>query len=203
MKRIVIGITGATGAIYGIRFMQLLKKKAEIHLVASRASWGVIAEETGLARKTVEKMAHYSWEFDDFGAPISSGSFRTDGMVVLPCSIKSLSAIAQSYNDSLLVRAADVTLKQRRMLILGVRETPFHHGHLSLMLRAERSGAIIAPPIPSFYGKPSTLEQLVDHYVCMVLDLLGIDSPLYRRWREPHEEPRVHRTTSRRTERLA
>ena len=182
MKTIVLGITGASGAAFGVRFLTLTKDIAEVHCVVSDAGWQVVADETGLDRAAVSKLAAHLYNNDDLHTPIASGSFGADGMVVLPCSIKSLSAIVNCYSDTLLIRAADVTLKQRRPLVLGVRETPLHAGHLSLMQRAHHNGAIIAPPVPAMYQKPQTIENMIDNYVFMVLDLLGIHDPRYKRW---------------------
>lgn len=180
---LIVGISGATGSIYGIRLLQvLLKKGVNTHLIITPTSKRILVEETSYGVEEVEALASFVYDERDLGAPISSGSFKTDGMVVIPCSMKTLSAIAHSYNANLLTRAADVTLKERRRLVLVVRETPLHSGHLELMLRATHAGAIIVPPVPAFYYRPRTLEDLVDHTVGKILDLFGIDHELFERW---------------------
>ncbi len=182
--RIVVGVTGATGVIYGIRLIQALREKhVEVHLILSRAVRGIIPLETGFTAESVEALADAAYAPEDLAARLSSGSFHTDGMVVAPCSIKTLSAIANCYNDNLIVRAADVTLKERRRLVLMVRETPLHAGHLKLMATAAESGAIILPPVPAFYHHPKTIQDIVDQSVGKVLDLFAIDHALYRRWK--------------------
>lgn len=181
--RIIVGITGASGVIYGIRLLEVLRDlKIEAHLILTEAAQKNIQIETSLTVEDVKGLAHEVHDVKDLAAPVSSGSFVTSGMVVAPCSIKTLSAIANSYNDNLLVRAADVTLKERRRLVLLVRETPLHLGHLELMARATRMGAVIMPPVPAFYHSPKSLEDIVDHTVGKVLDLFGLDAKLFRRW---------------------
>jgi 4-hydroxy-3-polyprenylbenzoate decarboxylase len=181
--RLIIGISGATGSIYGIRLLEILREKEiETHLIISSTSKKIILQETSYSKKTVEDLASFVYENDDLNASISSGSFKMDGMVIIPCSIKTLSGIAHSYNENLMIRAADVTLKERRKLILVVRETPLHCGHLELMLQANRMGAIILPPIPAFYFKPRTIDDLVNHTVGKILDLFQIDHHLFERW---------------------
>jgi 4-hydroxy-3-polyprenylbenzoate decarboxylase len=177
-RRIVVGITGASGAIYGVRLLQRLADRPEIetHLILTAAASMTIGAETDFEPADVVGLAEYSYRPRDVGARIASGSFATAGMVVMPCSIKTLSAIANSYDADLVVRAADVTLKEGRPLILAVRETPFHQGHLRLMQQAAEAGAVIAPPVPAFYHRPKTIEELVDHFVDRVLDRLGIES---------------------------
>lgn len=183
MKRLIVGISGASAAIYGIRLLEVLKETAvETHLVISSAAKRIIVTETDFKVEEVEAMASYIYDIDDVGAAIASGSFKTDGMVIIPCSIKSLSAIANSYNVNLLLRAADVTLKERRRLVAVVRETPLHRGHLQLMLRATDMGAIIFPPLPAFYHRPQTVGEIIDHTVGRVLDLFDIDHALFERW---------------------
>lgn len=183
MKRLIIGISGASAAIYGIRLLEVLKETdVETHLVITPAARKIILMETDFTVEEVEAMANYVYDIDDIGATIASGSFKTDGMVIIPCSIKSLSAIANSYSANLLLRAADVTLKERRRLVAVVRETPLHRGHLQLMLRLTDMGAIIFPPLPAFYHRPKTVEDIVDHTVGRVLDLFGIDHALFERW---------------------
>jgi flavin prenyltransferase len=183
MKRLVVGISGATGAIYGIRLLEFLSKSdVETHLVISRSAEKTIRLETSRTLDEVKALATVSYNMEDVGADISSGSFHTEGMVVLPCSIKSLSAIANSYNENLLIRAADVTLKERRKLVLVVRETPLHRGHLSLMLNVADAGAVILPPIPAFYFLPKTMDDLINHTVGRVLDIFDVDHSLFHRW---------------------
>lgn len=181
--KIVIGITGATGAIYGIRLLQLLQGQSgvETHLVISEMGKATIAMETAHSTSAVEKLATQVYSIRDLAAPISSGSFRTDGMIVAPCSVKTLSAIANSNCDNLLSRAADVCLKERRRVLALFRETPLHAGHCELMLRASQNGVIVMPPLPAFYLKPKTIEEMVDHTVARVLDFWGLDVPT-KRW---------------------
>ncbi|MBW1972865.1 MAG: 3-octaprenyl-4-hydroxybenzoate carboxy-lyase [Spirochaetes bacterium] len=182
-KKLIIGISGATGVIYGIRLLEVLKSlNFETHLMITDAASFNIKIETGLKRKDVEDLATYIYSIDDTGAPIASGSFITDGMVVIPCSIKTLSAIAHSYNENLLIRAADVTLKEKRKLILVVRETPLHIGHLRIMTLAAEQGAIILPPMPSFYYKPKTISDIIDHTIGKILDQFHIENRLLKRW---------------------
>jgi 4-hydroxy-3-polyprenylbenzoate decarboxylase len=188
---IVVGISGATGAIYGARFLEVLKeKKMETHLIISPTAKKILIEETGYTVESVKALASRVYENEDLGAPVSSGSFKTDGMVVIPCSIKTLSGIAHSYNENLLTRAADVTLKERRKLILVVRETPLHQGHIELMLQASRTGAILFPPVPAFYFNPKTIEDLINHTIGKILDLFGIDHNLFVRWGSPSPKNR-------------
>jgi len=186
MKRLIVGVSGASAAIYAIRLLEVLKETndepVETHLVISSAARKIILMETDFTVEEVEAMANYAYDIDDIGAAIASGSFKTDGMVIIPCSMKSLSAIANSYSANLLLRAADVTLKERRRLVVVVRETPLHRGHLQLMLRVTDMGAIIFPPLPAFYHRPQTIEDIVDHTVGRVLDLFGIDHALFERW---------------------
>ena len=186
--RIVVGISGASGAIYGIRLLQVLAelKDVETHLVISSPARETIRLETEYKVEQVEAMAHHVYAINNIAASIASGSFKTDGMVVIPCSIKTLSGIANSSSDNLLVRAADVTLKERRRLVLVVRETPLHLGHLRLMMQATEIGAIIAPPVPALYNKPKTLADVVNQSVGRVLDLLQVEHvDLFHRWSGP------------------
>ena len=183
MKRLVVGISGATGAIYGIRLLEFLSKSdVETHLVVSTSAEKTIRMETSWTLEQVKALATVTYNMEDVGADISSGSFHAEGMVVIPCSIKSLSAIANSYNENLLVRAADVALKERRKLVLVVRETPLHRGHLSLMLNVADAGGVILPPIPAFYFLPKTLDDIINHTVGRVLDVFEIDHRLFNRW---------------------
>jgi len=180
---IIVGISGASGAIYGIRLLSALKALGvERHLVMSRAAEITLAHETDLKVRDVQAMADASYRPEDIAAPISSGSFPTLGMIVAPCSVATVSAIAAGTADNLLVRAADVTLKERRRLVLMVRETPLHLGHLRAMATATEIGAIIAPPVPAFYNRPSSIEDIVDHSVGRVLDLFGLDTGTLKRW---------------------
>jgi len=184
-ERIVLALTGASGVIYGIRALQILRAlpNVETHLVVSAAAKQTIAAETDWTLKQIEQLAHVVHDDRQIGATIASGSFATRGMIVMPCSIKTLSAIANSFSADLIARAADVTLKEGRPLILVVRETPFHLGHLRLMERAAEMGAIIAPPIPAFYGRPQTLDEMIDGAVGRVLARLGFDNALFTHWK--------------------
>jgi 4-hydroxy-3-polyprenylbenzoate decarboxylase len=183
MKRLVVGISGATGAIYGIRLLEFLSKSdVETHLVVSGSAEKTIRMETSWKLEEVKALARVTYNMEDVGADIASGSFQTEGMVIIPCSIKSLSAIANSYNENLLIRAADVALKERRKLVVVVRETPLHRGHLSLMMNVADAGGIILPPIPAFYFLPKTMDDLINHTVGRVLDVFGIDQHLFNRW---------------------
>jgi 4-hydroxy-3-polyprenylbenzoate decarboxylase len=183
MKRLVVGISGASGAIYGIRLLQMLGDVgAESHLVITNPAREIMALETDYDASAVEALATHVHGVDDLGSIIASGSFKTDGMAVVPCSIKSLSAVANSYADNLLLRAADVTLKERRRLVLVVRETPLHLGHLRLMQNVSQTGAVIYVPVPAFYARPRTIEELVDHTVGRILDLFDIEHDLLSRW---------------------
>ncbi|MDP6593531.1 MAG: UbiX family flavin prenyltransferase [Candidatus Marinimicrobia bacterium] len=182
-KRIVIGISGASGVIYGVRIVDLLKEMdLETHLIISESGKKNIAIETDYQVEEVQKMASSVYQNVEVGANIASGSFLTDGMVVAPCTIKTLSGIANSYSENLIVRAADVTLKEKRKLVLMVRETPLHKGHLDLMRRAADMGAHIVPPIPSFYHMPQTIDDIINQSVGKVLDYLDIDHNLFKRW---------------------
>lgn len=183
MKRIIVGISGATGAIYGIRLLEALSRaNVETHLVITEAGEKTIRMETDWKIEQVNALAKVVYDIKDVGADIASGSFHTDGMVVVPCSIKSLSAIANSFNLNLLIRAADVTIKERRKLILVVRETPLHKGHLNLMMNLADLGVIILPPAPAFYFHPKTMDDLINHTVGKVLDLFHIEHDLFARW---------------------
>jgi flavin prenyltransferase len=186
MMRLVIGISGATGPIYGIRLLEVLKRNgAETHLIITSTAREIIPQETSYSINMVERLAHEVYDDGDLSASISSGSFKTDGMIIIPCSIKSLSGIAHSYNVNLLTRAADVTLKERRKLVLVVRETPFHGGHLELMLQVSRMGGIILPPIPAFYHHPKTIDDVINQTIGKILDLFGINHHLFERWGSP------------------
>jgi flavin prenyltransferase len=181
--RLVVGITGASGTVYGVRLLEALRDLGvETHLVMTEAARRVAELETGYAVPQIEELADYVYGNKEIAASISSGSFRTEGMIVAPCSIKTLSAIANSYTDSLVARAADVALKERRRLVLVVRETPLHLGHLRLMTAVTECGAVILPPMPAFYHRPQTIADLVDQTVGKVLDQFDIDHDLYQRW---------------------
>ncbi|WP_312454105.1 UbiX family flavin prenyltransferase [Pseudescherichia sp.] len=189
MKRLIIGISGASGAIYGVRLLQVLRDVAEVetHLVMSNAARQTLALETDLSLRDVQALADVVHDSRDIAASISSGSFKTAGMVILPCSIKTLSGIVHSYTDSLLTRAADVVLKERRPLVLCVRETPLHLGHLRLMTQAAELGAAIMPPVPAFYHRPQTLDDIINQTVNRVIDQFDITLPedLFTRWQGP------------------
>jgi 4-hydroxy-3-polyprenylbenzoate decarboxylase len=183
-RRIVVAMSGASGAVYGVRLIEVLAAMPdiELHAVISAGAGATIRYELHREPADVAAMADQVHDERNLAAPLASGTFLTDGMVVAPCSIRSLSAIANSANDNLLVRAADVHMKERRRLVLVVRETPLHEGHLRLMTLATRSGAIILPPVPGFYTRPATIAELVDHTVGKVLDSLGVDHELTPRW---------------------
>lgn len=184
-KRIIIGITGASGVIYGIEILkELTKSDLETYLIISESGKKNIILETDYSIREVESMAYKVYKNDDLAAPPSSGSFLTSGMIVAPCTIKTLSGIANSYSDNLLVRAADVTLKEKRKLVLLVRETPLHKGHLNLMSMAADMGAHILPPIPSFYHHPKTIEDIIHQTIGKVFDYFGIEHTLFKRWGE-------------------
>jgi len=181
--KIVVGISGASGAIYGIRTLEILRQcGVETHLVISKSAARTIDAETNYRISDVEALADFVYEDENIGAAIASGSFKHDGMIVAPCSIKSLSAIANSYNDNLLVRAADVTLKEKRKLLVIVRETPLHLGHLRLLVTLAELGGIILPPVPAFYHQPKTIDDIVNQTVGKALDQFGIEHQLFRRW---------------------
>jgi 4-hydroxy-3-polyprenylbenzoate decarboxylase len=183
---LVIGITGASGAVYGVRLLQILRELSiPTELIVSRSAEITLAHETDLKIAEVKALATRVHAVTDIAAAISSGSFRTRGMVVAPCSIRSLSEIASGVTSSLLTRAADVVLKERRRLVLMVRETPLHAGHLRSMLQVSEMGAIVAPPVPAFYAKPGSIAEMVDQSVGRVLDLFDIDAGLVRRWKDP------------------
>ena len=194
--RIIVGVTGASGAIYPLRLLHRLslRPNIEIHLVLSRAGEKTLYLETGKRALDLKALAHFSWALEDISAPLASGSFPTGGMVIAPCSIHTMSAIAHGISSNLMIRAADVILKERRRLILMVRESPFHLGHLRTMTLLAEMGAIIAPPIPGFYNRPSTIEDLVDSSVDRVLDLLGLSDDSIRRWTGPDRSAIGERT---------
>jgi 4-hydroxy-3-polyprenylbenzoate decarboxylase len=184
---VVVGISGASGAIYGWRLLERLHARGdcEVHLILTRSGEKTLYLETGKFATEARALAQFSYSMDDIGSRLASGSYRTDAMVVAPCSIHTMSAIAAGISSNLLVRAADVTLKERRKLILMVRESPLHLGHLRSMTALAEMGAVIAPPIPGFYSKPQTVMDIVDHSVDRVLDLLGLADERVRRWEGP------------------
>jgi 4-hydroxy-3-polyprenylbenzoate decarboxylase len=183
--RLIVGISGASGVIYGARLLQLLREAdVETHLVMTKAAEVTFAHETSMKIAEVKALADVCHRIDDMAAPISSGSFRTMGMIIAPCSVRSLSEIATGCTTTLLARSADVVLKERRKLVLMVRETPLHTGHLRSMTALSEMGAIIAPPVPAFYNRPETLADVIDHSVGRVLDLFEIESGIVKRWGE-------------------
>ena len=191
--KLVVGISGASGAIYGLRILEVLKHVGiETHLVMSDSAKRTIAYETDYTLDAVKDLANEVHDINDIGASIASGSFRHDGMVIAPCSIKTLSAVANSFATNLLIRAADVTLKERRTLVLMVRETPLHLGHLRLMTLATEIGAVLVPPLPAFYHQPKTLDDIINQSVNKALDQfdLGVEIDLFRRWTGNEERVR-------------
>lgn len=186
-RRVIIGISGASGPHWGVRLLEVLREQTdcELHLIMSRGARATIAYEMDRDPDEILALAHVVHDEGQLAAPIASGTFVTSGMVVAPCSVKTLSAIANSYNDNLIARAADVCLKERRPLVLAVRETPLHDGHLRLMRQAGRAGATIVPPVPGFYHRPNTIQDVIDHSVMKMLDVLGIHLDLVERWDGP------------------
>jgi 4-hydroxy-3-polyprenylbenzoate decarboxylase len=183
-RRIIVAITGATGAVYGVRLLQRLSATpgVETHLVISDAAALTLHQEVGMQKRDVEALAHVVHKNREIGASVASGSFHTDGMVIAPCSMKTLAAVAHGLSDNLIARAADVVLKERRRLILMVRETPFNLAHLRNMTAVTEMGGIVFPPVPGFYQRPATIDDMVDHTVARVLDLLGIEHALAPEW---------------------
>ena len=190
MSRLAVGITGASGSIYGIRLLEVLRTTTdvELHLVISAAGKRTLVEETDYTVAEVEALAHHHYDVKDIGATLASGSFRTAGMVIAPCSIKTAGAIAACYSDGLIARAADVTLKEGRPLILMVRETPLHLGHLRVLTALAEMGAVVLPPVPAFYHRPKALDDIVNHTVARVLDRLSLPHTLAAEW--PGTTPR-------------
>jgi 4-hydroxy-3-polyprenylbenzoate decarboxylase len=187
-RRLIVGISGASGILYGIRALQILKQCGfETHLIMTRSAQITLAHETSVKVAEVNQLASVVHRIDDIGASISSGSFRTMGMLVAPCSVRTMSEIATGVTSSLLTRAADVVLKERRRLVLMVRETPLHLGHLRTMASLSEMGAVIMPPVPALYAKPDSIEEMVTHSVGRALDLFDIDTGLVKRWGEPGE----------------
>jgi flavin prenyltransferase len=187
--RLIVGISGASGVVYGARLLSLLRElPVETHLVISRSAELALALETSLKPADLRARADVVHAIGDMAAPISSGSFQTLGMIVAPCSIRSMSEIATGMTTTLLTRAADVVLKERRRLVLAVRETPLHLGHLRTMAALAEMGAVIAPPVPAFYAKPTTIDEMIDHSLGRMLDLFGLDSGTVKRWGESARE---------------
>jgi len=184
LKKIIVGITGASGAIYGIRALQVLQdiKEVETHLIISRSAQITIAAETDFKLEDVKNLADVNHKFDDVAAACSSGSYKTEGMIIAPCTVRTMSEIATGVTSSLMSRSADVVLKEKRKLVLMVRETPLHAGHLESMAKLSNMGAYIYPPVPAFYSKPQTLDDMVNHTIGRVLDIFDIDSGLVKRW---------------------
>ncbi|HYE51909.1 MAG TPA: UbiX family flavin prenyltransferase [Azospirillaceae bacterium] len=188
-SRLIVGISGASGVAYGIRLLETLRPlPVETHLVMSKSAEVTLAHETGMKVADVRALADVAYSVQDIGAAISSGSFRTLGMIVAPCSVRSMSEIATGVTSTLLTRAADVVLKERRRLVLMVRETPLHLGHLRTMTALAEMGAVIAPPVPALYARPAGVDDIIDHTVGRMLDLFDIDSGRVRRWGEPGAE---------------
>lgn len=184
LQRLIVGITGASGAILGIRMLEVLRPTTiETHVVLSDSARLTIVKETDWRLDDVLSLADVTYDFHDVGAAIASGTFNSIGMVIIPCSIKTLSAVANSYTDDLISRAADVTLKEGRPLVLVVRETPLHQGHLLLMSEAAASGAVIFPPVPAFYIRPRSMDEMINNTVGRILARLGVENDLYQEWR--------------------
>ena len=183
-RRLVAGIFGASGGIYGIRLLEVLREHPEVetHLVITNPGKLTITQETDVTVREVEALAHTLYDIRDIGASIASGSFRTGGMVIIPCSMKTASAVAHAYADDLLTRAADVTLKEGRPLVCVVRETPLHLGHLRTLVQLAEMGAVVLPPVPAFYNRPKTLDDVINHTVGRVLDRFGVEHSLVREW---------------------
>jgi 4-hydroxy-3-polyprenylbenzoate decarboxylase len=193
--RLIVGISGASGTIYGVRMLELLRHaEVETHLVMSKSAEMTLAYETDLKAKDVRALASVHYPVSDIGAAISSGSFPTMGMVIAPCSIRTMSEIASGVTASLLTRAADVVLKEKRRLVLAVRETPLHTGHLRTMLTLAEIGAVVAPIVPAFYNRPKSVDDIINHTVGRLLDLFGIDTGVVKRWKGGGSEDR-RRTT--------
>ena len=191
-RRLVVGISGASGVIYGVRLLRLLRDlEVESHLVVSRSAQVTLAQETQMRLADLQALADVNYPNTDIGAAISSGSFRVDGMIVAPCSMKTLAEIATGNTGSLLSRAADVMLKERKRVVLMVRETPLHLGHLRNMTAATETGAIIYPPVPAFYARPDSLQSMIDHTLGRVLDLFDIDAGTVKRWTGEHSQKLV------------
>ncbi len=186
---LIVAITGATGSVYGIRMLQVLSglNNIETHLIMSKAGKINIEYETDWKLEDIEALADFHYDVDDIGARLSSGSFKRYAMIIAPCTVKTMSAVAHSYTDNLIIRAADVTLKEKRKLVLLIRETPLHIGHIKNMERLAEMGAIIMPPVPAFYHKPTTIEGIIDQTIGKTLDILDIEHNLYNRWPGLHQ----------------
>lgn len=196
--RLIVGISGASGVVYGVRLLEVLRGlPVETHLVMSKSAEMTVACETDLKPADVKALADMAHPIGDIAASISSGSFKTKGMIVAPCTVRTLSEIASGVTTSLLTRAADVALKERRRLVLMLRETPLHAGHIRSMLRVTEMGAVVAPPVPAFYARPATLDEVIDQTVGRVLDLFEIDSGLPKRWGEDVDGGRKAGTSDR------
>lgn len=184
-RRLIVALTGASGAVYGVRLLQALRAvpDVEIHLMVTPAGWMNVEQELSIGRPEVEALAHVVHAVRDVGASVASGSFATDGMVIAPCSMRTLAAVAHGLSDNLVARAADVVLKERRRLVLMVRETPLNLAHLRNMVAVTEMGGVVFPPVPAFYNRPASVEALVDHTVGRVLDLLGVSQSLAPEWR--------------------
>jgi 4-hydroxy-3-polyprenylbenzoate decarboxylase len=198
-RRIIVAVTGASGAAYGVRAVEMLRDMPEVetHLIITAGARKTLAYETATNAAAVTKLADVVYHEDDLAASISSGSFRTDGMVIIPCSIKTLSGVANCYDDNLVVRAADVALKERRRLVLVVRETPLHLSHLRLMTEVTAAGGVIVPPVPAFYHHPQTVDDIVDQTVGRVFDLFGLDAGAVQRWEGSRQAARRARASRR------
>jgi 4-hydroxy-3-polyprenylbenzoate decarboxylase len=181
---LIVGITGASGVIYGIRLLEVVStiSGVETHVIISEAGAKTIRHETNWSVEDVESLANFSYDIDDIGARLASGSSKRDGMIIAPCTVKTMSALANSYSDNLLVRAGDVTLKERKRLVLLVRETPLHIGHIRSMEKLTEMGAVIMPLVPAFYHQPKTIGDIIDHTIGKVLDIFGIEHNLFKRW---------------------
>ncbi|MES2321273.1 MAG: UbiX family flavin prenyltransferase [Pseudomonadota bacterium] len=192
-RRLVVAITGATGAVYGVRLLQQLSATPgiETHVIVSDAGALTLHQELGMARRDVEALAHVVHKNRDIGASVASGSFQSDGMVIAPCSMKTLASVALGLSDNLIARAADVVLKERRRLVLMVRETPLNLAHLRNMTQVTEMGGIVFPPLPAFYNKPAGIEEMVDHTVARVIDLFGVEHALAPRWAGMKSTPEV------------
>lgn len=199
MRRVIVAITGASGAIYGVRTIEMLHRMPEVetHLIITSGARKTLAYETGVEASELAGLADTTYREDDLAASISSGSFRTDGMIIVPCSIKTLSGIANCYDDNLVVRAADVVAKERRRLVLVVRETPLHMSHLRLMTEVTAAGGIIVPPVPAFYYRPTSIDAIVNQTVGRILDLLDLDADTVQRWDGGRQAVRRARTDRR------
>jgi len=193
VKRLVVGITGARGSVYGVRLLEVLQRYAdvELHLVVSRSGKRTLVAETDWTVADVEALAHHRYDNVDIGATIASGSFRTAGMIIAPCSIKTAAAVAACYADTVISRAADVTLKEGRPLIMLIRETPLHVGHLKMMLALAEMGAVVLPPMPAFYNRPKDLDDIVNHTIARVLDRLDFPQTLVGEWQGTRRRARA------------